>query len=46
MITAMSRLIVILCVAPAPPGQTVEERRSKVEQAVRELRADNAQLRK
>ena len=46
MIAVVKRLVVILCVAPALFGQTVEERLAKLEQEVRELRAENAELRK
>ena len=42
----MKRLICILLLAPALFGQSVEERLAKLEQEVRELRAENAELRK
>ena len=42
----MKRLIVILLLAPALLGQSIEERLAKLEREVRELRAENAELRK
>jgi len=42
----MKSLLFVLFLAPALLGQSVEERLSKLEQEVRELRAENEQLRK
>lgn len=42
----MKRLLVLFCLAPALLGQTLEERVSTLEQQVRQLLAENAELRK